>query len=129
MATLALVHSTAEYCSPVWCRSAHTHLIDPTINDALRIVTGCLRPTPADNLPILAGIQPAELCCSGATISLGRCAMEPGHLLHSPVHRVLLHGASNRDTHLYLLHSNSSVYLTTTYVRRSGRTTTQDSAH
>ena len=70
-ATLALVHSTAEYCAPVWCRSAHTRLTDPTINDALRIVTGCLRPTPADNLPILAGIQPAELRRSGATLSLG----------------------------------------------------------
>ena len=55
IATLALVHSTAEYCAPVWCRSAHTRLIDPAINDALRIVTRCLRPTPADNLPILAG--------------------------------------------------------------------------
>jgi len=82
-ATLALVHSTAEYCAPVWSGSAHTHLIDPTINDALRIVTGCLCPTPADNLPILAGIQPAELSRSGATLSLGRHAMEPGHLLHS----------------------------------------------
>ena len=56
IATLALVHSTTEYCAPVWCRSAHTRLIDPAINDALRIVTRCLRPTPADNLPILAGI-------------------------------------------------------------------------
>ena len=28
-ATLALVHSTAEYCATVWCRSVHTHLIDP----------------------------------------------------------------------------------------------------
>jgi len=56
IATLVLVQSTAEYCTPVWCHSAHTHLIDLTINDALRIVTGCLRPTPADNLPILAGI-------------------------------------------------------------------------
>jgi len=46
-------------------------------------VTGCLRPTPADNLPILAGIQPAELRRRGATPSLGRRAMEPGHLLHS----------------------------------------------
>jgi len=36
-----MVHSTAEYCSPVWCRSAHTCLIDPAINDALRIVTEC----------------------------------------------------------------------------------------
>jgi len=26
-ATLALVHSTAEYCAPVWCRGAHTRLI------------------------------------------------------------------------------------------------------
>ena len=30
-ATLALVYSTAEYCAPVWCRSAHTRLIDPII--------------------------------------------------------------------------------------------------
>jgi len=67
----------------VWCRSAHAHLIDPTINDALRIVTGCLRPTPADNLPILIGIQPAELRRKGVTLSLVRRAMEPGHLLHS----------------------------------------------
>ena len=81
--TLALVHSTAEYCAPVWRRSAHTRLIDPIISDALRIVTGCLRPTPADNLPILAGIQPAELRHKEATLSLARRAMEPGHLLHS----------------------------------------------
>ena len=26
---LALVHSTAEYCAPVWCRSAHNRHIDP----------------------------------------------------------------------------------------------------
>ena len=45
---LALVHSTAEHCAPVWCRSAYTRLIDPSINDALRIVTGCLHPTPVE---------------------------------------------------------------------------------
>ena len=38
-AIFALVHPTAEYCAPVWGRSAHSHLIDPAINDALRIVT------------------------------------------------------------------------------------------
>ena len=43
---LSLVYSTAEYCAPVWCRSAHTHFIDSVLNDALQIVTGCLRPTP-----------------------------------------------------------------------------------
>ena len=81
--TLALVHLTAEYCAPVWCRSAHTRLIHPTINDALRIVTGCMRPTPADNLSVLAGIQPAELRRKRATLFLARRAMVSGHLLHS----------------------------------------------
>jgi len=83
IATLALVHSTAEHCAPVWCGSAHSRLINPAINDALRIVTGCLRPTPADNLPILADIQLVELRRSGATLSLTRHAMELGHLLQS----------------------------------------------
>ena len=65
-AALSLVYSTAEYCAPVWCRSAHTRLIDSVLNDALRIVTGCLRPTPTDYLPVLAGIHPAELRRLGA---------------------------------------------------------------
>ena len=44
-ATLSLGYcSTAEYCAPVWCRSAHTRLIDNDLNDALHIVTGYLRP-------------------------------------------------------------------------------------
>jgi len=34
-----------------------------------------------------------------------------------------MHGASNGDTHMYLLHNNSSAHLTTTYVRRSERIT------
>ena len=44
-AALSLVYSTAEYCATVWCRSAHTRLIGSVLNDALRIVTECLRPT------------------------------------------------------------------------------------
>ena len=51
---------TPEYFAPVWCRSAHTRLIDNVLNDVLRKVTGCLRHT-TDHLPILSGIQPAEL--------------------------------------------------------------------
>jgi len=82
-ATFTLIHSTAEYYTPNWFHSAHTHVIDPVTNDALHTVTGCLRPTTADNLPILAGIQPAEFCHKTAILSLARRAMEPGHLLHS----------------------------------------------
>ena len=55
-AALALVYSTAEYCAPVWARSAHSKQLDVPINEALRVITGCLRPTPVELQPILAGI-------------------------------------------------------------------------
>ena len=83
IATLSLVYSTAEYCAPVWCRSAHTRLIDSVLNDALRIVTGCLRRTPTDHLPVLSGIQTAELRQMGATLSLAyRGSLDPDHILY-----------------------------------------------
>ena len=58
-----------------------TRLIDSVLNDALRIVTGCLRPTPTDHLPVLSGIQPAELRRLGATLSLAyRGSLDPDHI-------------------------------------------------
>ena len=91
IAALSLVYSTAEYCAPVWCRSAHIHFIDSVLNDALRIVTGCLRPTPMDHLPIFSGIQPAELHQLGATLSLAhRGSLDPDHILYG-----LLSGSSD----------------------------------
>ena len=91
IATLPLVYSTAKYCAPVWCRSAHTRLIGSVLNDALRIVTGCLRPTPTERLPVLSGIQPAELRRLGATLSLAyRGSLDPNHILHG-----LLSGSSD----------------------------------
>ena len=68
---------------PVWCRSTHTRFIDSILNDALRIVAGCLRPTPTEDLPVFAGIQPAELRRLGATLSLAnRATQDPVHVLH-----------------------------------------------
>ena len=56
---------------------------ESVLNDALRIVTGCLRPTPTENLPVLSGIQPAELRRRGATFSLAnRSSLNAGHILH-----------------------------------------------
>ena len=73
--------ATAKYCAQVWCRSAHTRLIDSVLNDSLLIVTGCLRPTPTDHLAVLSGIQPAELCQMGATLSLAhRGSLDPDHI-------------------------------------------------
>ena len=97
IATLSLVYSTAEYCAPVWCRSAHTRLIDSVLNDALRIVTRCLRPTPTNHLPVLSGILPAELRRLGATLSLAlRGSLDPDHILYG-----LLSGSSdNRQVRL-----------------------------
>ena len=91
IATLSLVYSAAEYCAPVWCRSAHIRLIDSVLNGALRIVIGCLCPTPTDHLPVLSGIQPAELCRMGATLSLDhRGSLDPDHILYG-----LLSGSSD----------------------------------
>ena len=89
--TLSLVYSTAEYCAPVWCRSAHTRLINSVLNDALLIVTGCLSPTPTDHLPVLSGIQPAHLFRLGATLSLThRGSLDPDPILYG-----LLSGSSD----------------------------------
>ena len=91
IAVLSLVYSSAGYCAPIWCRSAHIRLIDSVLNDTVRIVTGCLRPTPTDHLPVLSGIQPAELRRLGATLSLAyRGSLNPDHILHG-----LLIGSSN----------------------------------
>ena len=84
ISALSLVYSTAEYCAPVWCGSTHTQLIDSILNDALCIVTGCLRPTPTEDLSVLAGIQPAELRRLGATIFLANCAIhDPDRVQHA----------------------------------------------
>ena len=78
-----LLHSTAYYCAPVWCCSAHTCLIDPAIKDALWTMTGFLRLAPADNFPFLAGTQSSDLRRNGATVSLVRRPTEPWHLFRS----------------------------------------------
>ena len=50
----------------------------------MRIVTGCLRPTPTDHLPILSDIQLAELHRLRPTLSLAhRGSLDPDYILHS----------------------------------------------
>ena len=69
-AALSLIYSTAECCAPAWYCSAHTRLIDSVLNEALRIVTECLRSTPTNKLPVLSGIQPDELRRLEATLAV-----------------------------------------------------------
>ena len=59
---LALCYSAAEYCAPVWSRSAHTSRADVQLNSTMRLISGTLRSTPLPWLPVLPTLnrQPYE---------------------------------------------------------------------
>jgi hypothetical protein len=78
---LALVYSTAEYAIPVWAHSNHTSKVDVVINDALRLITGTIAPTPTSLLPVVAGIPPAHLRREYLTLKLDAKADCPGSLI------------------------------------------------
>ncbi|XP_060788769.1 neurexin 3a [Neoarius graeffei] len=50
-----------KYAAPVWVHGHHTPAIDTMINDALRVISGCMAPTPSTMLPVVAGILPASI--------------------------------------------------------------------
>ncbi|KAI8434894.1 hypothetical protein MSG28_003373 [Choristoneura fumiferana] len=81
---LALSFSAGEYACPVWHRSAHAKLVTSALNDTCRMVTGCLRPTPLNQLYPLAGIAPPEIrrevACS---IEKRKQEQDPRHPLKS----------------------------------------------
>nr|CAH7712843.1 unnamed protein product [Callosobruchus chinensis] len=58
---LALVYSAAEYCSPVWLNSKHAGLVDTVLNQTMRTITGTIKPTPIQWLPVLSNIAPPHL--------------------------------------------------------------------
>ena len=63
---LALCYSVAEYCT----RSPYTRLVDVQLNEAMRTVSGTLRPTPLPWLPVLSHIAPPHLRRKEATTKL-----------------------------------------------------------
>jgi hypothetical protein len=58
---LALCYSTAEYCAPVWARSAHTGFVDVKLHETMRLISGTLRSSPLPWLPVLSNIPPPHL--------------------------------------------------------------------
>ena len=83
ISTQALVFPAAEYCAPVWSRSPYVKKVDVAINSSLRTIYGCLKPTPVFQLPVLAGIAPADLRQKAATLALARKAVKHDwHILH-----------------------------------------------
>ncbi|XP_030750457.1 uncharacterized protein LOC115878186 [Sitophilus oryzae] len=57
----ALCFSTAEYACPVWCRSVHAKKLNISLYETCRIVTGCMKPTPLENLYKAAGFTSPDL--------------------------------------------------------------------
>jgi len=66
----ALCYSAAEYCAPVWSRSAHTSQVDVQLNSTMRLISGTLRSTPLPWLPVLSNIEPPALRRKTATDKL-----------------------------------------------------------
>ena len=57
----AICLSVVEYCCPVWARSAHRKLVDTTLNETCRLITGCIRATATPDLYVLSGIAQPEI--------------------------------------------------------------------
>ena len=83
---LALAYSPAEYCAPAWTQSAHTHKIDIPFNEAMRLVSGCLRSTPVSQLPFLSGIPPPQEHRYQICIKTCERAQSIHHLLYEILH-------------------------------------------
>ena len=78
---VSLVYAPAEYCAPNWSHSTHTEKIDIALNSKMRIVSGCLRSTPVNYLPVVSGIVPPDIRRSSHTLKI--CAKaNHNHLLH-----------------------------------------------
>ena len=60
--------------------------LDVSLNDTMRIINGCVKPTPAHLLPVLSGIAPANLRINYFTNKISYHAwVNKEHPLHSPV--------------------------------------------
>ena len=101
---LALVYSAAA--SPAECRSTHTRKLDVALNDTMRIITGCMRPTETTFLPVLAGIMPPDIRREARVAKLTVTAKNNSeHRLHHkvtapmrPARKYLYHAARSADT-------------------------------
>ena len=58
---LALCYYVAEYCAPVWRNSAHTNPVDVQLTNTMMTITGAVRCTKTDWLPVLSSIAPADI--------------------------------------------------------------------
>lgn len=80
---LALCYSTAEYGCPAWGGSAHAKKIDVALNNTMRIISGCLKPTNVKYLPRICGIAPPGVRREvAADAERARMELDPRHVMH-----------------------------------------------
>lgn len=68
ISALSLVYSVAEYCSPVWLNSKHITKVDTILNHTMRMISGTVKSTPCQWLPVLSNIEPPH-CRRQAALS------------------------------------------------------------
>jgi len=68
--SLSISVSAAEYCPPVWSRSAHTSRVDVQLNSTMRLISGTLHSAPLPWLPVLSSIESPALQRKAATDKL-----------------------------------------------------------
>ena len=81
---LGLVYSAAEYGAPIWLNSAHTQKVDVQLNETMRIISGTLRSTPTEWLPVLSHIIPPDLRRKAALLREYKRAQDNPQL---PIHQ------------------------------------------
>jgi len=78
----ALVYSAAEYCCAAWSNSTHVKKLDTTLNESIRLISGCVRYIPITNLSTVAGLPSAHIRGEAATLRTARKASHPSSMLY-----------------------------------------------
>ena len=91
-------YSVAEYCSPVWSGSVHCIKLDVSLNECMGLISGCIKSTPTEILPIFSGIETSDLRRDKQLLNLynrSKALSHPMHVMFSPDyhynHRLKLH--------------------------------------
>ena len=97
---------------PVWAHSSRTSKVDGAINDALRLISGAIAPTPMHLLPVVAGIPPLTFAVSISHSSWTQKQISPVTLSHgSPTMSRHWQHFARRASEIKSAHPLSSTWL------------------
>jgi hypothetical protein len=74
---------SGRYASSAWGKSSHTKKVDVALDECCRLITGCLKNTPVEQLYILLGIGPPLIRRSTqADLKKTKIASDPRHPMY-----------------------------------------------